>query len=522
MLYNIELETILNRGKKIFKIDEIREKLTLVTTFFENVLNPLVSKDVTWEDTDILSSTRYNTFLSNIERDLSFIYESQKKVRSNMLIDWNTIEQIKPEKKIVKFYDDEFNTELAKASEFINVTLAVSQKVSKLGLLKGDPQVNAATSNDRVETYFGKKYGLWIPNEITNEDGIRPAATDTSVIVDNRDTFFEIEAVTLQEAFEDVVYNQEIIIDDIELTVTVKFIFEQPQFINYVTVKPHNFSTGAYYELTDIVLSSGTQQVGVLNESVLMNTEKTITFDPIFDTVTSMYVTFKQNKGYFEKYSIANFDLLGKNYWVDFTGDSLLKDADRADDPILYIQQQMENIEYWILDIFYNDISYDEMPELNTAQGDEGFSIVESRESRRKRAAIGIEDIDVGEHVYTNESEIVTMPIDIPINANIVQLFAQDNEKGEILYYVSFDDGLNWNRINPIGAQEIIENFRVITKKLFINSDLSKTRKEANEAGLDAFVNTASDKLRLRVVLKKEDDEVPEVKEIESIFLGYE
>ena len=96
--FNIEIEVLLNRVKKVFKIDELREKLELLTTFFDRVKTPVISDQVEWEDTDVLSSTRYNEFLAGAERDLSLVYQSQNKVKEKALVNWNNIEQIRSSK----------------------------------------------------------------------------------------------------------------------------------------------------------------------------------------------------------------------------------------------------------------------------------------------------------------------------------------------------------------------------------------------------------------------------------------
>ena len=543
MIFKIELETLLNKAKAAMKIDILREQISLITTFFNKVQKPDTDELEPWEETDVLSSERYNDFLAKAERDLMLIYQSQQKVRENLLMNWNNIEQIRSTQILpeLEYYDPTFTTEFLKATEFINVVPAVAEKNSKIDFLKVDPEIRASSSDARVIPYHGKKYGVWIENEISNEDGLRIATRDSSVIIDNKDSFYEVEAVALQASNPETIHEQEIIEDEINLTVTVRFVFTSPQKINYITIKPHNYSSGLYYNLTNIVLSDGTIQRPLEIEPILMNEEKTITFDPLFtddpstanndeSLISAIYLTFKQSEGYFIKYTIGNFTLEGDNYLIDITGDSFFKEADQYSDPHTYLQYKIDNIHEWILDVWHPDIAYDELPVLNKELGDDGFSLVDSRESRRKRWAIGIEDIDLGEHVYEDRSEIITNPINIPDGTRSIELKTKDNGLGEIYYYISVNDGLDWQRMDPVGTTTdfITEElgttstqYRILPQRIFLNSDISEARKEATNTGSQAYFNTDAPTIRLRAVLIKTDT-VPQIELMEPIFIDHE
>ena len=524
ILFDIEIETYLNKISKYFKVDDIKEKLNLITMFFERLSHPKTNDEKIMSPHDILSSERYNGFLTGLERDIRIIRNSQVDTKNKLISSWNTMEQVKDSvgATINEIYDINFRTELPQASQFVNITLAVAKKQSSLAYINGDPIIQDYVSDPNVHAYHGKSYGAWIPNEVTNEDGLRPNTKDANKIVDNRDTFYEIEVVTLQEEHNDVIYEQSINENPVTLTVVVKIVFNRPRNINYVYIKPHNFASGTYYELTDIVLSNGVIQSPVEFDNVVMNEAKTITFETPFEDTRSLYLTFKQEKGYYMKYSAAYFDLMGKEYMVDVTGPVLMDDSSNYDAPISYIKYKMQNIEEWILGIWKPDVSYDVLPKLMTSKGDNGFELIDSRESKRRRWAIGIEDIDFGENIYEDKSEIVTMPIDIPDGTKIVQLRANDNESGTIYYYLSFNNGLDWNRINPIGTRDEMVNFKMTPDRIYLNSDLSIERKKLKDSGLAGFVDTESKQVRAKAVLIMGDQSMPKIKNFYPVFLSHE
>jgi len=519
VIYEIEQEANRFKSDKIYKIDVLYNALNVIDRFFENVKFPMIYKDRPWLDTDILSSIRYNTFLQHTQRDIGIIYDSMINTKNGMISSWNNIEVVKqtdvtPE----EYYDMEFPVELPLANKFVNVTSAVVQKSSHRTNLKFDPEVQSRVNNIRAEVYHGKKYGVWIPNDITNEDGIHPANKSTDLLVDNKDTFYEIESVVLQQGHEDVHHSQDIVNDELILTATIKVVFNNPIELNYFTIKPHNHASGKYYEVTDIVVSNGRNQQGVTIDNVVVDGETTITFQNPFEETTAAYITFKQVNGYFIKYSIGSFILDDNTYVTDITGDALIGDASKYTNAIDFIKFKMNNISTWILDVIKPNIEYKDFPVLNTGVGDNGFTIVESDESRRKRWVVGIEDIDFGKNGYAGESEIVTNPIDIPEGSNAISVIASDNNLGTISYYISLDDGLNWNRIDPIGTEKVMDNFLIVPQTIFINSDISLTRQDNNEAGSAAYINSDSIKVRLRAVLITDEENIPEIYEMKPLF----
>ena len=158
-----------------------------------------------------------------------------------------------------------------------------------------------------------------------------------------------------------------------------------------------------------------------------------------------------------------------------------------------------------------------------------GFNIVYAFDS--DEACVNTYKRNIGEHVYEEKSEIITNPIDIPNGTRAIELKTKDNEMGEIYYYVSVNDGLDWQRMDPVGTPPVFiadpeeeitaTNFRILPQRVYINSDISSERKEANDAGIQAFFNTITDNIRLRAVLIKTDT-VPQIESIEPTFLDYE
>lgn len=521
MIFKIELETVLDRIKKQFSIDTLRDRLDVITRFFESIKYPKVSHMRSWERTDILSSDRYNMFLRSIARDMEIIYDTQKKIKRGSLTNWNLIEQMKFDKEDepVDYYDKEFITDLPRASEFVNVTLSVAGSLNRTPHLKDDPQVKASTNREDVEPYFGKLRGLWIEDDITSEDGIRPQTFDTSTMIDGEDTFYEIEATVLQAPMQRVHYDQKVIDGEIVLTSEVKFVFDSPTFVNYVNVRPFTFASGIYFDLMDIVVSDGRRQASVGIRPVRMDAEKTVTFTPPFDRITSLNMKFRQTEGYFMKYSVVGVDFDDVFYKVDVTGLRLMENIEKYENPVSYIKHRIRELPYWIMSVVYDDVILDDLPKIDTDFGDDGFLTIESDMSRRKRWAIGIEDIEIGENTYSSSSEIVTRRISLPENTWEIKLDVTDNEIGTIKYYISFDDGLSWVRVRPVGSEIIYDNGHVVPGVLYLNSDISIERKRADDEGELAFIDTSTQYIRAKAVLLKENDEVPELIRMRPVFV---
>jgi len=507
--------------KPRLQVDIIKEQLKAITKLYDRVKTALITTIQKVTGNLIPSSEHYNSFLAYTQRDINLIKYTQDTLLSSLLIDWNSIEQSEPEINEKKLFsvDTSFITELPLGSVYNNAVLSVSSKLSMLPNLKASPDLKASLDTDLLNVYYGKAYGAWIEGNETGEDGIRSENNDGSLIVDNKDTFWEVEVTTVEAELEDTEYFTDILNIEPELTVTLKVIFKTPSSINYFTIIPNNFASDAYYKLIKIVGSTGTEQIDLGITETLITKETIFTFDTV--ELTSMYITLKQTREYYEKYTLGRY-ILGKNEkWIDVTGPQILSRAVGSGKDInIAITDEIENIGDWIGDVWLPNAKYKEKAVLDTTYGTDGYAVVSSLESRRKRIAIGITDIDVGFNNYENTSEIVTENIDIPDNILCVSVDIKEKlvESTKILYYVSFDDGLVWNRINPVGKEDIVgEDLRIVPKKYFINSDISQDRKKNSDTGESAYINTKNRLVRFRFVLKKEGEGIDTPKIISFI-----
>jgi len=529
MIKEIEQEVFRLVTKAVKSIDYLKNSLKAITDFFLRIKNSMSQDIQLIKKADFVSSEVINKYIDYIERDINLIKNEQQNIKSRILSAWNSVEQIKKPDEEVKMYDDLFLKENPSISEFNTTVLGVKSYTDAVPTLKAPPVLNTISSDKDISVYYGKSYGRWIEGNETGEDGIRPAANDGAVIVDDKDTFWEAEGVVLQEEREDAVFSQQIKDTEINLTTTVKFVFSEGMDINTITVIPHSFSSSTYYKIVLAVASNGYEQKPIDIPETLITKETVFTFEsPFFNTedkIKSINLTFKQEHGYYMKYDLGYFRIANNESWVDVTGPYVLdKVMKMSGDDNRNITTVINDAPSWIMDHWLPGVEYTETPVLDVLMGTGGYLTVQSRESKRKRYAMGITDIKIGHNTYEDISEGVTKEIDIPDNCTAVKIHSDDSVDG-ISYFVSVDDGLVWHRIIPVNREDIIKNFKPLPKKIYINSDISQTRKENSITGVDLntnspYIDTESKKIRIKVILVKGDDmETPVIKNFYPIFV---
>jgi len=146
---------------------------------------------------------------------------------------------------------------------------------------------------------------------------------------------------------------------------------------------------------------------------------------------------------------------------------------------------------------------------LNTDVGQNGIFTVPREESNRYRYAIGIADISLGLMNYDIASIFVSKPHRIKqlseISLEVNDFIPIEFGVGEWMkYYISFDNGVSYIRINPINYNDIkFADNLVIPKTIYCNSDISDEYKNRNPSGIHAYYDSDSkiENVRLKVEL---------------------
>ena len=512
MIKNIEKTILSYRRKFRYLIDNTKFQLKSITKFFDYIKQPLISSIRYLRDIDIPSSIFYNKFINSIETDINLIHSIQEEIRNGLLSSWNVIENSYPEKiKPHDPYDNDIITEHNQASVMSDrITLGIKDFSSVINRIKDKPILRTKSSEKKTDVYYGKMFGSYIEGNESGEDGIRYENNDGSLIVDEKDTFWEAEAVVLQESRDNTKYLQSVYDKDISLSTTIKIIFTEPVSINTLTLIPYNAAVNAYYKLTKIEVSDGIKILPLDIKETFIISETTLAFDLSSELqdqkIRSIFITLKQESGYFMKYTLGYFKVKNNESWVDITGPHVTQMArargSNFNENISYV---IEHAPEWILNYWLPGVIFEEPPELVKTMGYNGYLEIPSSESKRKRYTIGIQDLKIGLNEYYGTSEKVTKSIDIPEGYNTVSL--EVNDIGMITYFLSFDDGMTWYRILPIGKEPIREkDLRLVPDRLYINSDLSTKRKANTDTGEKAFIDKSSKNVRVRFVLENEEN----------------
>jgi hypothetical protein len=474
------------------------------------------------EDT-IPMSAEYNDTVQMIMDDLNSIRIHQIYIISNLLTSWNEIEQVISSEEEETTVDREFSLFSTMAAVNGHTTLGVKVSQSAIQQLKEPPKLTAACSDSTVVPIYGKSYGLYVKGNETGEDGVRPDDNDGTKIIDNKDTFWEAEAVTLQEKMDDDTYSPQITnTNEISLSVNITCVFKAPININFFSIDPHAFAQSNYYDITSINVISGATTIPVLTDLVTVTGKTRVTFNTTM--ANAIQVSLLQNKGYYQKYSLAKYSIGNNSLWIDITGPHLIeKIGVKTGDINKVVREQIEDANEWIASIWMPDAPTSESAVLDYLAGDEGYMRIDSSESKRKRWAIGIQEIDFGEELYEDVSEVVSLPYDMPDETTSVYVLADEDVPSgtEIIYMLSFDDGATWSEILPLNSKpKLKDTGYLIPQRIYINNDLSFTRKQNSLTGIDGFVNTPNRKLRTRAILKKGEtsSNTPRIKSLLPVF----
>lgn len=508
--------------------DRVLGILNALSAFFDRISEPR-SKDLpVYSESDLPLSVVYNDTITRLMDDANAIREHQRSMLSGLLISWNEAEQILgsdvaegPADHLP--IDKDFPVTTTSAKSNGDVTLAVRSLRSAIPLLKAPPALKATCTDSRVKPTYGKAYGLYIPGNETGEDGIRINRNDGRLIIDSRDTFWEAEAITLQEKHpEDVFSPQEVNTTEVSIVVNLTLSFKNAVNLNAFTIVPHSFAQSAYYDIVGIDVISGARTVNVLPSPITCFSSTRLTFNTL--QANGLNITLRQNKGYFVKYNLARYRLENNEAWIDFTGPRLLERVERSEgDTNEVIRHEIETAGTWIPALWTPDAPTQEPAILDELAGKDGYRRVESVASRRKRWAIGIQEVEFGEETYESVSEVVTLPYDMPEETTSIYLLVDDEApiNTRVTYSLSFDDGSSWNTINPINKPGVmLDTGYFVPQRIFINADLSEVRKQNTLTGTPGFMNTPNRQIRVRALLEKSDDTVntPRIRDFKPIF----
>ena len=499
----------------VYRTDQTKFDLINMTTFFERVASPFTSVIRAFRPIDRPSSSIYNMFLNAIENDVNLIMKAQDQIKTNLLSSWNVLEHSTPTQlQLVDPYDHKILTENSPA--FIasdRITLGVSSFISANNNINGVPYLISQCSDENITPFFGKAWGSYIKGSENSEDGIRYIGNNGALIVDNANTFWEVEYVVLQDVPDDTVCLQPVTNEDVVVTVNLKVMYTSPMNINVFTINPYNFGVNAYYKLTKLVVSDGvklydlnivpTTISGITSIILELPNDLTKTI-PTPIQVQSIYATLVQNTGYFEKYSVAYYQIGNNSTWIDITGPHVVAmTTNMSGNFNTNISTIIENASGWLLNYWFPGMLFSGKPQLLLEYGTEGYKVIPSTISKRKRFAIGITDLYIGQNNYENRSELITNSIDIPTNTNTITLNTID--EGNITYQVSFDDGMTWTRIIPNGGV-VVDPYDAswYPTRIYINSDLSATRIKNTDTAGKGFVYGNYTKVRLRMILQKD------------------
>lgn len=502
-----------NNSKLYLSIDDIRNKLFKITDFFSVINYSNISRIPELSYNDTPKSEFYNNFLTSIQSDVNNIYNIQQEIKNNIITSWNEVETEITQDKTETIYDYNVDTEYSKCRVIGEYILPAITNEESIKAQSNVPIIYSETNLDAVKPFYGKQYGEYIKDNELSEDGIRICDLETCF---NDNNFFEVEAVIIDKERENTKLFQSVITTPLTLKTNIKFIFKTPVIANTFKIKPMNFSSNVYFHLDEVLISDGINTYSIPLYTNVITDETIITFQIpdnfINKKMRSITFYLSQNQSYQEKYSLAYYTLNNNAKWLDITGPHVLKYAqlnkENLDEGISYV---IENASQWIADYWLPGVKHNENPELDPTKGNNGYLTVATNESTRKRYAIGISALDISNSSYENYSEIITTPIKIENETNIVEL-EMENE-GEVYAFISSDKGVTWNRINKIGSKiEYDEKYKEIPSKIYINSDLSIKRKEASDTGLNGYINNSDGELRVRFVLKYSENNIPLIK----------
>lgn len=496
------------------KIDNLKNKLFKISDFFNLISRSQITCICPLNQYMTPKSEYYNNFLSLVESDLNNIYNIQNEIRNNIVTEWNGVETELISMTDNSLYDNSLTLEYPKANIIGDYILpSSSNESSLLSSINGVPIINAETNNSLVPVFYGKQFGSYVKGNESSEDGIRYCDIETPF---KNDSFFEVEAVTLEGKRDNTINFQTIIKKDINLKCTIKYIFTENVYINAIKIKPVCFASNIYFKIDKIEISDGISFAypELFTDTIIDETIFNFTIPDNFinKKVRSVTIYLHQDKGYQMKYSLAYYKYNNNESWLDITGSHVVELAkineNNFDDGVNTV---ITNADQWIMNYWLPKVRYSDNPILDVSKGTNGYYIVPTNESKRKRYAIGISNIDLMNVEYNNISEIISKDIDIDDNINSVSL--EMDKTGTVYTYLSFDAGTSWNRINPIGSSiEYDDDYKIIPTNIKINSDLSLERKILSDTGVKGYADNFNNKLKVKFILVYENEITPIVK----------
>lgn len=494
-------------------INQLKQDLYRITYFYDLVDNLRITKYNNLIDYSIPYSEVYDGLMDAVSFDLNLVNSIQEEIKNNIITSWNNNETKMNDIETKEEYDTEMILENSRCNLLNDVIYPhISLGSNYINNLAGDPIIVSKTNIVNIIPFLGKEWGVYNEDNVNNEDGIRVCDT-SNLFVDNN--FFEIEATVLNREIDGIVNFQNVTNNDLTLECSIKFIFNEPIEANYINIIPLNFSSNCYFEVTKIEIGDSINVTSIdVNGGFIYNEYYNLFNIPsnfIDGKIKNITFYFKQKNAYNLKYSVGYFKQNNNEAWLDITGRHVLKLAyDLYGDINSGVNQVIEDANTWIFSKWLPNIFIQEYPTLLTNYGNEGYKIITSKESNRKRYAIGISKIFIGKANFDNISEIITKDIEINSKYNCVEMDL--NAEGTIYTYLSFDNGVSWHKIRTINDPD-----EKISNQIIINSDIDDELKNYGKYNTKTYVECDDMKLKVKFVLIN-DTVIPKIKKWDLKF----
>ena len=338
-----------------------------------------------------------------------------------------------------------------------------------------------------------------------------------------------------------------------KLTAQYIISLNQAKPVNQITITAHNFGENCYLKVTELKIFDGElKEIPTFKKSALIIQEsstkmsdnqyaRTIRWLFPATNVSQIILELEQTNYYPVRYSLAcycpHYAVAGNGETspnpseaklVDISCKALFNDAVKNFGPeaLTNIEAINAALDFSITELakyydFYTNYGSDlppgamgklaTLPEfrLNTDVGYNGVFTIPREESNRYRYAIGLADISLGLMEYDGSSIFISMPHKIKklgeISLEVNDFVPAEFGSGEWMkYYVSFDNGVSYKRINPLNYNDIkFADNLIVPKVIYCNSDVPDEYKNRNPSGFHAYYDSDMkiENVRLKVEL---------------------
>jgi len=356
-----------------------------------------------------------------------------------------------------------------------------------------------------------------------------------------------------------------------KLTAQYVISLKQAKSVNQITLTSHNFGENCYLKVNELKIFDGTlKEVPTFEKGAMIVQEastrmadnqyaRTIRWLFPATNVSQIILELEQTNYYPVRYSLAcycpyynvagNIDTSAnpsEAKLIDISCKTLFNDIVKSFGPeaLTNIEAVNTALDFSIAELakyydFYTNYGLSlppgafgklaPLPEfrLNADVGQEGIFTVPREESNRYRYAIGIADINLGLMNYDSASIFISKPHKIEklneISVEVNDFMPIEFGIGEWMkYYISFDNGISYVRINPINYNDVkFTDGLVIPKTIYYNSNIPDEYKNRNPSGIHAYYDSTSkiENIRLKVELFRPSG--PEYKSFSPILYSY-